>query len=375
MSEVSPVGFWLNGRFVRYQEVDTVTGNSPFENETLSFIREWILGNQNFHLQTSGSTGKPKLITIHRDQMVASAIATAKALGLKRDDVALLCIDPKYIGGKMMMVRSFVVGMLLIAVEPSANPVEHIRSDQCVNFAAFVPYQIQKIIDSSFSENLNRIEKIIIGGAAIESHTREQLQRFDVKCYATFGMTETISHIALQKVNGPDQQKYFETLPGVTVQTDERGCLTIRAPYLPDTVVTNDMTELVDPTHFRLLGRWDNVINSGGVKIHPEEIEAAIKNILESGGHKTSFVIHSLPDAFLGQKLVLLVEASSNSVETFLTFVGKMREQLHPYQVPKAIATVSALEYTETGKINRLQSAKNIVDVIPIPTSPTWRQR
>lgn len=369
MIEQSAQGFWLNGRFVSFSELGTVIANTPFENETLSFVRDWISGVHEFVLQTSGSTGDPKKIVIFRDQMVASALATANALNLKKGDTALLCIDPKYIGGKMMIVRALEVGMTLIATEPSGNPLVHIRSGQCVNFAAFVPYQIQKIITSDFSKNFNQIKKAIIGGSALEWTTKEQLQHFETMCFATFGMTETISHIALQKINGVDKQPYFKTLPGIAVQTDARGCLVIQASYLPEKIITNDIVELIDEHHFRLLGRWDNVINSGGVKIHPEEVEAAIKNIMESAGIETSFFIHSLPDAFLGQKVVLLVEAPSHTVETFLSLVGKMRERLHRYHLPKCIGFVRKFSLTETGKINRVQSAKNIVDIIEIPSS------
>jgi o-succinylbenzoate---CoA ligase len=356
----------LNGRFIELSAISTgaVEAKSSFEKETLSFIQDWLNGKEHFTLHTSGSTGTPKLITVRRDQMIASANATAKALQLKTNDTSLLCIDSKYIGGKMMLVRAFVVGMQITAVEPEANPLEKIPRDQCVNFAAFVPYQVQHILVSNGPHSFDPIKKLIIGGSALPPSTTFQLQSVNSECYATYGMTETISHIALQQLNGHDKQQYFHTLPGIVLQTDERGCLIINAPYIDHPVVTNDLVELINKEAFYITGRWDNVINSGGYKVIPEKVEATIQKILDDTETKMKFFISGISDPVLGQKVVMVVEANSHTVENFLRFFELLRSSVHRYEVPKAILLSGPFLYTETGKINRLQSLNNIQKII-----------
>jgi O-succinylbenzoic acid--CoA ligase len=257
----------------------------------------------------------------------------------------------------MMMVRAFTTSMKIIAIEPSANPLEQMSSDQCVNFAAFVPYQIQNILGSKHPQLLNNVDKLIIGGAPLDQETSQQLVGYRSECYATYGMTETISHIALQRLNGRTAQNYFQTLPGVTIQLDDRGCLVIKSPHLHDVVVTNDIAEMCGPGRFRISGRVDNVINSGGVKIFAEKTEAAIQTILKKVGIHGKFFLYGFPDKLLGQKLAMIVEADSDIERRAQNIFSFLSQELSPYEIPKVLIVIPSFILTETGKINRLQSS------------------
>lgn len=360
----------INGRLVQLSDVinHSVKSLSDFEREVFEFTSDWFTGKKTFQQNTSGSTGSPKPIAISREQMIASAALTRHALGLKKNQTSLLCIDPKFIGGKMMLVRSFVVGMKLICIEPSANPLSFLPADQCVNFAAFVPYQIENILVSNDPHSLDNIEIAIIGGAPISSSTVAKLYNHKASCYATYGMTETISHIALQKLNGSNRQQHFTVLSGITITKDNRGCLVVEVPYLKEPLITNDLVDIVEPGGFRILGRWDNVINTGGFKVFPEKVEAAIEKIPEIAASKTKFFIHGLPDKILGQKVSLIVEAASGTVVNWQEMLKKLSLSLARHELPKDIAVVESFINTESGKINRLQTVKNIQSITALKT-------
>jgi o-succinylbenzoate---CoA ligase len=355
----------INGREVLIQDI-VKTASAPqseFEASTFSFIRDWLTGKETFRQLTSGSTGDPKEITLSRDQMIASARMTEQALDLQAGWCALLCLNPSYIAGKMMLVRSFVTGMKVMAVEPSANPFLLLADDQPVDFSALVPSQIHDIVRSEKAGVLNRINTIIIGGAAMDSETREKLSEFSCRFYATYGMTETLSHIALMALNGKLASDYFTVLPGVAISRDKRGCLVIQSNHLPEKITTNDLVEIRDASSFRWVGRWDNVINSGGLKVIPEKLEKDIVKILIGLGIHQNFFVSSLPDQKLGNKIVLVIEheVGPELLENIRTEIkGKMR----PQEVPKEVYTTKRFVYTESGKIDRSATMKRITDNI-----------
>ena len=352
---------WVNGRFETLDAIvrETTEARSPFEVHTFKFIREWLSGQQHFSLQTSGTTGTPKLITIKRQQMIDSAWLTAKALGLERLTNALVCIDTAYIGGKMMLVRSFVIGMRIWAVDPTARPLQKIPVDQCVNFAAFVPFQVQNMLGSKHPHLLNNVDKVIIGGAPLVESLITKLKTLLCVCYATYGMTETISHIALRTLNGPHAQPFFEALPGIKLQSDDRGCLLVDAPFLPDQIITNDLVELSGFNHFRWLGRWDNIINTGGVKVMPEKVEAAIEKIFLSAGLSNRYFIHGADDTSFGQKVVMVIEGSDSSDITN-KILPELRRVLSPYEIPKEVWISPSFVFTASGKVNRLKTLEGV---------------
>ncbi len=342
-----------------------VVGNiETFSDRIIQFCKQWIDGKTSFDIQTSGSTGKPKTIKLERSSMIASAMATAQAVNLKAGQTSLVCLDANYIAGMMMLVRSLEVGMDIIAVEPCANPFEKLESKDEIHFTALVPYQVKAIHDSPQKEYFDRLDTILIGGAPLDEQTKLQLQGFSCQFYETYGMTETISHIALKKINGKSKSDYFEILPSITIRQDERACLCIKAPYLKDEIITNDVVELKSLQEFIWLGRFDNVINSGGVKIFPESTEKKIENIFLQLNLKNMFFIAGLPDDRLGQSVTLIVEGSLALDQQDLLEI-KLKKDLSKFEIPRSVKTVQKFVRTETTKINRARTTAMVVN----PTS------
>ncbi|HEY5826038.1 MAG TPA: AMP-binding protein [Cyclobacteriaceae bacterium] len=328
--------------------------NTPFEESTLAFCKGWLNGKDHFEIQTSGSTGTPKKISFTRKQLEASAKLTETALSLKKEFNALVCLDTKYIAGQMMLVRSLVTGMSIIAVEPGSNPFDQVSSEVQIDFTALVPYQIQAILNSEQADHFNSIQKIIIGGAGISNDLVDELQDYPCSFYATYGMTETISHIALRKLNEKDKQDYFHPLPSVNLRKDERDCLIISAPHVSETeIVTNDIVELNEDQSFKILGRWDNVINSGGVKISPEPVEEKVKNLFNKLQLSNRFFLAGVPDEKLGMKVILVIEGKSFSESEVNKLHSELKKELSKYEIPKEVKFISSFIQTETQKINR----------------------
>jgi O-succinylbenzoic acid--CoA ligase len=347
-----------------YPLAGLVNVNQPqnFNDRTINFCQKWLAGEQLFEIQTSGSTGAPKRISISRKGMSESAKATTQALGLKPNQTSLICLDVNYIGGLMMLVRSLEVGMNVIAVEPCSNPFEKIEAKTKIDFAALVPYQVKATLDSPQKEYFNQLETVIIGGAPLDELTKKQLQDFSCRFYETYGMTETISHIALKKINGKNKSEYFELLPGITIRQDERGCLCIKAPYLHDEIITNDVVELKNLKEFIWLGRFDNVINSGGVKIFPESTEKKIELIFSQLNVKNRFFIAGLPDERLGQAVTLITEGNLITDQQIL-LETKLKKELSKFEVPRAIKFVQRFAHADSGKINRARTIAMAVDL------------
>lgn len=320
-----------------------------WERGIYQFMLDFIDETDYIVQQSSGTTGTPKTFRISKLSMVESARLTAKKLGLKFGDKALLCLPVEYIAGKMMVVRAFVSGLNLIWEEPSSMPV--LTKHGMINFCSMVPLQVY----NSFSnyEFFKNIENLIIGGAELRNELLAMFRDVSNNTFESYGMAETCSHIALRKISGPTPDKYFETLPGISVETDERGCLVIHAPYLTETIVTNDLVECIDNKHFMWKGRYDNLINSGGIKIKPEELEASIAKVLD-----IECAIIGVPDEKLGQKVVMVAESESNLDEKEIQ--GLLKEALPPYHIPGKIVTVNELPRNNSFKIDR----KRLLDML-----------
>lgn len=288
--------------------------------------------------------------------MEASAQLTIEALRLKQEMTSLICLDTKYIAGKMMLVRSLLNAMNIIAVEPDANPLK--KTNQKIDFAAFVPYQAEKILDESL-EQLNQLQCAIIGGAAVSIGLRGEMQSTTCPLYATYGMTETVSHIALQKLNGIDAQDFFQTQPGIKIDLDERGCLTIQANYLgKKPVITNDLVEIHTPTTFRWLGRIDNVINTGGIKVSPEKVESVFESLFYKRNLPNRLFVSSVSHLQLGQQVVLIVQGESLSNEAQQSLLKDASALLGKFEIPKRIFFTKKFIETLTGKIDRKETMK-----------------
>lgn len=331
--------------------IEFLTSNDQLINEIEQFCMEWKSGQEQFIVQTSGSTGIPKQITLQREHMKASALATNLFFNNGKGNTALLCLSPTTIGGKMMIVRALEAEMNLIVVEPSSNPLE--RINRPIDFAAMVPMQVQNILVNA-PEKMKLIRTTIIGGATISKELREELSNSNRSFFQTFGMTETISHFALRQIS-PLNESFYSCLPGVTI-SENQGSLVVHYPALGIYALeTNDLVELIDSKTFTWLGRKDFTINSGGVKIHPEQIEEQLSSIID-----VPFFSIGIDDKLLGERHILCVESTSELV------ISKevLAESLSKYEIPKEIWHYSAFCLTSSGKINRFETIKNAPNLI-----------
>lgn len=331
-------GFNLNKEDLCRVAYCFIKEGEEFEKPIGSFLLDWFDNNAFIEMETSGTTGTPKTIRVAKQAMVESALATGDFFDLHSGDKALQCLPVKYVAGKMMLVRAMILGLDIEIVAPSSHPLEGNEIDY--DFVAMVPLQAQNSIPE-----LKKVKKLIVGGAAMNKALERQLLKLPTKVYETYGMTETITHIAARKIG----EKSFTVLPYVTISYDDRNCLVIHAPRISDdVVVTNDLVELVSENQFVFLGRIDNVINSGGIKLFPEQIESKLAHQIPS-----RFYITSIPDAELGEKVVLVVEGDER------TFEDSVFEVLDKYEKPKEIIFVKNFKETDTGKIKRKESMKS----------------
>lgn len=350
----------LNGKKIDFRDFGNVdiASLSDFEKNTLHFCQQWISGSKQFELQTSGSTGEPKKITVTREQMETSAIMTLAALQLIPGQTALVCLDTRYIAGKMMLVRAMVGKINIVAIEPVANPFEKIKNKP-IDFVALVPYQLKSILDSEHRNQFNQIKHVIIGGAPLDESTKKLLQSYSCQFYETFGMTETLSHIALKRINGPGKSDYFKILPGIYIRQDERACLCIQASHLSTEIITNDVIEMKSLEEFIWLGRFDNVINSGGVKVFPESTERKIESIFSELQIANRFFIAGLPDEKWGQSVALIVEGSLTE-KIIEKMQRKIKERLSKFEMPRSIKFINHFAETATGKMNRKETLSKL---------------
>ncbi len=335
------------------KNIDSVINSKDFDEWGKSiwlFILEWIDDKDYILANTSGSTGKPKPIKIAKQYMVNSAKATGKYFDLQKGNKGLLCLPIHYIAGKMMLVRAFVLGLDLICVKPTSNPIKQISKG--IDFAAMIPLQVEKTLERV---SLNQIKKLIIGGAAVSSSLLSKVQKIPTICFATYGMTETVTHIAVKQLNGENKTPYYKTLENVSISLDNRDCLVINAPMVTENVITtNDVVKLISDTEFEWLGRYDNVVNSGGVKIHPEEIERKISKLI-----KKPFFISSRKHESLGEELILIIEDKEQNLDK-VSLNKDLALVLDKYEKPKKIFCIKAFIQTASGKIKRFETQKLI---------------
>lgn len=344
----------LNGHQVRIHPLDedaltSAVGEVDGLDSILAFLRQWDSSADYIQVKTSGSTGSPKIIQAKKEFMVRSAIRTCHFFHLCRSSVALLCLPATYIAGQMMIVRAIVSGMNLLVESPKGNPAE--RLDTNVDFCAMVPNQVLNCLQNP--QSINKIHSLIIGGGKVSEQLSAQLKCVKTNCFETFGMTETLSHIAVRKVS-PIEDQYFTTLDGISVKRSEQGTLVVDYPDLCISgMCTNDIVEVLNANTFRWLGRADFVINSGGIKISPEDVERDIARLFP----EMRFCISSRPDAKLGNRLVLVAEKLPMQSDLLLEY---LKSNLKPYCAPKETFTVNALPLNRNGKLDRLAVSRII---------------
>ncbi len=319
------------------------------------FIEEWYNDSEYVGVKTSGSTGEPKRMMVEKRRMLNSARITCDFLGLKPGDTALLCMSTDYIAGKMMVVRSIERGLKLISVEPSGHPLANNYQLSIVNcqldFAAMVPMQVYNSLQvSEEREQLMAIRHLIIGGGAIDDAMEAELRKFPNAVWSTYGMTETLSHIALRRISGPEASEWYIPFPTVKLSTTDEGCLVIDAPEVcADTLTTNDIVELKPDGRFRVMGRKDNVICSGGIKIQIEEVERELKPYV-----RVPYIISKKKNEKFGEIVVLLTEGDTDEARAIC------EEHLPKYHRPKLYQHIDQIPLTETGKPAR----KKILELI-----------
>ncbi len=337
--------FQLNNQSFSSQEA-LLKYAENFSDEIYQFLKEWFNDTSYVVVNTSGSTGTPKPIQLKKEYMKNSALATGEFFNIRENTTALLCMSVNYIAGKMMLVRALVLGWKLDCISPVSNPLA--ITEKAYDFAAMVPLQLQNSL-----EELHRVDQLIVGGGVVSNNLIKELQGVKTKVFATYGMTETITHIAVKKLNHTKEasKSFYSVLPNVDIYIDERNCLCIRASKVSDNlVITNDVVQLISENQFEWLGRFDNVINSGGIKLHPEKIEEKLSKIIVA-----RFFVAGVSDTVLGEKLILVVEGNSDNKE-WIEEKLKNFNLLTKYEKPKSIFFAETFIETETKKIQRTKT-------------------
>jgi O-succinylbenzoic acid--CoA ligase len=323
--------FQINGKIFSNSE-ELIKYSQSISKEINQFLREWFSTDSHVVVKTSGSTGNPKNIHLRKD------------FQLGENTKALCCLPIKFIAGKMMLVRALTLGWDIDVIESTANPLQEITKEY--DFSAMVPLQLRNSISK-----IDQIKTLIVGGGVVSRDLKKAIQTIDTNCYATYGMTEAITHIAVKKLNKFTQselesESVYKTLPDVTISKDKRSCLVIRAPKISDeNIITNDVIELISKSEFNWKGRLDHVINSGGVKLHPEEIEQKLSNTIYS-----RFFVAGILDEILGEKCILVIEGENYPI------TKKHFSMLSRFEIPKTIFFIPKFIETGSGKIQRLKT-------------------
>lgn len=319
---------------------------SDWERELYLFLKEWFSDSDFVLAQTSGSTGEPKPIKLPKSVMIKSAERTIEYFELQPGNRILHSLPCRFIAGKMMVVRAMVGQMNLVSVDP-ASDFDFLENER-FDFGAMVPNQIIKILEQASGKvKLENIRNLLIGGSGISSALEEQISQFSSRIVLTYGMTETASHIAIRELSGDRKSEYYRCLPGIKVSINESDCLKIHIPEFATPLQTNDLAELQSDTSFRILGRSDSVIISGGIKYSPEAIEKKMEPLINQ-----RFVVSSLPDEKLGEKLVLVIEGEPFNTEYLR---NQIKKNLPKFERPKSIVFMTTFPETDSGKVKRAE--------------------
>ncbi|MBL0012431.1 MAG: AMP-binding protein [Flavobacterium sp.] len=333
-------GFHMNKEDLCRVAYSFIKEGEEFEKPVGDFLLDWFDDKSYIDMQTSGSTGAPKTIRISKQAMVESAIATGDFFDIHPGQKVLQCLPVKYIAGKLMFIRAFILGLEMNFVAPTSTPLYN--NDTEYDFVAMVPLQAKHSL-----KELRKVKKVIIGGSMISKALENELKKLPTEVYETYGMTETITHIAAKRIG----EKSFTVLPNVTISYDDRNCLVIHAPRISDDIIiTNDLVELVNENQFVFLGRFDNIVNSGGIKLIPEQIEKKLAGKIEG-----RYFVTGKKDEELGEKLILIVEGEKREID------NAVYSDLDKYEKPKEVYFVAKFKETENGKIMRNETKALLV--------------
>lgn len=330
------------------KELPLFFSKSVFHSQLALFLKDWFSDSSTLPVQTSGSTGKPKKMLVSKEKMLHSAQMTCSFLKLKENDKALLCLPLDYIAGKMMVIRSIFSGLDLYLAIPDGHPLAH--NDTEFDFAAMIPLQVSNSLKmDKEKKRLQAVKSLIIGGGTIDEQLVSQLSGMPNAVYSTYGMTETLSHIALRRLSGKNKSSGYTLFPSISISLDNDNALIIDAPLIAEEkLYTNDIVQINEDGSFNIIGRKDNIINSGGIKIQAETVESELRPFLKN----IVFAISALPDKDLGEIIVLIVEKTID--ESIFQYLPK-------YHRPRKTIVISKIPLTETGKINRKQLKLQII--------------
>ncbi|MEO8068101.1 MAG: AMP-binding protein [Flavobacteriales bacterium] len=348
----------INGRTLEGQAIIDAATHIRQENQKAAWTRslealltDLVLHSGPLAVHTSGTTGEPKLLKLPRKDLIASARLTASTFKLHNGDRVLLCLPCEYIAGKMMVVRAFVIGLDLHVVEPGGSLLDRTKSDDRFRFAAMVPQQLHRAVLEDRSRVERLFDTVLLGGGPVSEALIEDLQGLSTRVFHSYGSTETVTHVAVRQLNRAERSNMFTALGDVTFGSDERGCLIINTPHLSvKEHVTNDVADLLDNRHFRWLGRYDNVILSGGLKIFPEQLEAKTAGIVPYPHYFTSY-----PEDSLGQAVMLVLELDEPAEEIVQEVLDKVKEVLSQYELPRRIMARRSFARTTSGKVIRTE--------------------
>ena len=391
-----PTALLLNGREFTYADIRDYPARldapvNGYEAKVLDFVRQWLTGTQEFHLTTSGSTGTPTPITLRRRQLEASARRTGDYFDLGPGDRALVCLNCEYIGGLMMLVRGLERNLHLTIVEPQADPLalveqfaanvspqqnnnQHPTSNTqapktpsppapTFDFAAVVPLQLRAMLAAGRAAALNQMRAILVGGAPVDAALQTLVnEQLTAPVYLTYGMTETVSHVALRHLNGPEASDDYRVLPGIAAGTDARGCLTLRGDVTDDQLITtNDLVQLAADGHsFAWLGRADFVINSGGVKVPAEKVELVLDVALAEIGVARRCFVAGMPDERLGEQVTAIIEGKPLTDKEEAQLNELLAARLKPYERPRQLRYVPEFVLTASGKLSRAATLEKL---------------
>ena len=328
-----------------------------FEREVHKVLKAWHSNQDSFNLYTSGSTSSPKKVSFSRSKLKKSAKRTIDYFHLKPGDRIFMCLNPKFVAGFMMLIRALEGDLDLVIQTPSLNPLKSLNDDLSFQFASFTPGQADSIMENA-PQKFENIEKILIGGVSINPQLEKKLRSLRSQVFHSYGMTETLTHVAIRAVSGNETSNVFQALNGVTFGIEDRSCLIIHDKVLNiRNLVTNDIVELLNEKSFIWQGRVDNVVNSGGIKIHLEQLEAEIDQILLEMGMKLNFCLIPQEDQKLTNRIVLLLENRDQEIDKeFL--LKTLKSKLPAHHDPKKILQIPKIALTTSGKVDRMENIR-----------------
>ncbi len=336
-----------------------MTSQDDFHEELLSsneyilaLAKRWVDGEEFFEFFTSGSTGNAKSIIVTRQQIIASITRTASVIEYIPNQNCLLCLNPRHIGGAMVLLRALQLGLNIYVCPPQVGSIiAFFEQNIEIHHSSFVPLQLEKLIKNNPSTTLRvkiqNIKSVLLGGSPISKHLEEILYTFTNEIYQTYGMTETSSSIALRKLSKGITEEYYKIFDGIEIGTDERDCLKIKGDITNNIwLQTNDIADLKNTNKIKFIGRADFVINTGGIKINPEILEQKLAAQIQN----RNYIISSKPDDRLGERVVLLIEGDEKIDFNF--------DQLSVYEKPKEVLYINGLPKTDSGKMDRITLKK-----------------